>query len=53
MPWPEGSPSARSLPKLKLDIDYITHWAARLDQSIGSDEVTERVTRALAEAKRR
>ena len=42
-----------SVPKLKLDIGYIESWAGQLDQSIGSDEVTERVRRALAQARRR
>ena len=42
-----------SLPKLKLDVSYIKDWAERLDQSLGSDEVTERVQQALAKAKRR
>jgi len=42
-----------SIPKLKLDIGYIESWAGQLDQSIGSDEVTERVRRALAQARRR
>ena len=42
-----------SLTKLQLDVSYIEHWAERLDQSIGSDEVTERVKQALAKARRR
>lgn len=42
-----------SLPKLSLDVGYVESWAARLDGSIGSDEVTERVRRALAAARRR
>ncbi len=45
--------SLASLGQLKLDLGYIEEWAARLDQSIGSDEVTERVRQALAKAKRR
>jgi predicted nucleotidyltransferase len=45
--------SLASLRRLKLDIGYIEAWAARLDQSIGSNEVTERVKRALAKARRR
>jgi hypothetical protein len=45
--------SLASLPDLKLDLGYIEQWAARLDQSIGTDEVTERVRQALAKAKRR
>jgi hypothetical protein len=30
-----------------IDIPYVERWAKRLDDSIGSDEVTERVQRAL------
>ena len=41
-----------SVPKLKLNVSYIEDWARQLDQSIGSDEVSERVRRALAQAKR-
>lgn len=45
--------SLASLRELKLDLVYIEDWAARLDQSIGTDEVTGRVRQALAKAKRR
>jgi hypothetical protein len=41
-----------SVPTLELDVDYIMSWAGRLDQSIGTNEVTERVTQALAKARR-
>jgi len=41
-----------SVPRLKLDLGYIRDWARRLDESIGSDEVTTRVNQALAKAKR-
>ncbi|MBN1611957.1 MAG: nucleotidyltransferase [Polyangiaceae bacterium] len=42
-----------SAPRLQLDLDYIQHWAERLDRSIGSEEVTGRVKQALAKAHRR
>ena len=42
--------SLASLPKLRLDLDYIQSWARRLDESIGGDEVTERVQAALSKA---
>lgn len=45
--------SLASNPRLKLDLGYIKDWAGRLDQSIGTDEVTERVRQALAKAKPR
>lgn len=34
--------------KPKLDFDYIEQWARALDSSIGTDEVSERVHKALA-----
>jgi hypothetical protein len=37
-------------PRARLDLDYIDDWSKRLDQSIGGDEVGERVRRALADA---
>jgi predicted nucleotidyltransferase len=43
--------SLASLPKLGLDVSYIRDWATKLDQSIGGDEVSDRVTRALERAK--
>jgi hypothetical protein len=39
------------LPGLELNLRHIREWASRLDQSIGSDEVTNRVNQALAKAK--
>ena len=30
-----------------LDLDYVRDWAAKLDESIGSDEVTRRFERAV------
>lgn len=33
----------------KLDVEYIRRWAKQLDESIGGDEVSERVERALAQ----
>jgi predicted nucleotidyltransferase len=42
-----------SVKRLSLDAEYIERWAKLLDESIGSDEVSERVTRALDEGKRR
>ena len=41
-----------SVGKLALDVDYIEGWAERLDRSIGTHEVTERVKEALARANR-
>ena len=37
----------------KLDKPYIDKWATSLDESIGSDEVTERIRRAQQQAQRR
>jgi len=37
---------------IKLDLDYVRSWAKQLDDSIGGDEVSERVERALAQAAR-
>ena len=37
----------------KLDTAYIQKWAKSLDESIGSDEVTERIKRAQQQAQRR
>lgn len=37
----------------KLDKSYIEKWARSLDESIGSDEVTERIKRAQQQAQRR
>jgi predicted nucleotidyltransferase len=34
--------------KIKLDLDYVVEWARTLDASIGSDEVSERIHKALA-----
>ncbi len=36
-------------PGASLDLDYVLSWARRLDESIGSDEVTERIRRALTD----
>lgn len=33
--------------RIAVDVPYIQKWARMLDESIGSDEVTERVHRAL------
>jgi hypothetical protein len=44
--------SLASLPRLPLDLDYVHDWARRLDQSIGTDEVSQRVREALRQAKR-
>jgi hypothetical protein len=43
---------AASLPRLRIDVDYVRKWAERLDQSIGSDEVSSRVRECLSRAKR-
>jgi hypothetical protein len=40
-----------SLPGLGLDLEYIQEWAKRLDASMGSDEVSERIRNALAQAR--
>jgi hypothetical protein len=45
--------SLASLPRLSLDLGYVNEWARRLDQSIGSDEVSQRVRDALRLAKGR
>jgi hypothetical protein len=34
--------------KAKLDLGYVEEWARTLDASIGTDEVSERVHKALA-----
>jgi hypothetical protein len=34
-------------PGQSIDLDYVRSWAAALDRSIGGDEVTERLARAL------
>jgi hypothetical protein len=34
--------------KAKLDLGYVEEWARTLDASIGTDEVSERVRKALA-----
>jgi hypothetical protein len=43
--------SLAALPKLRLDRKYIDGWAKRLDESIGTDEVSDRVRAAFEEAK--
>lgn len=35
----------------KLDVPYIQQWARRLDESLGGNEVTERVEKALKQSK--
>ena len=35
----------------KLDLKYVEGWAKKLDESIGGDDVSERVHRAVAAAK--
>lgn len=37
----------------KLDVPYIRRWATQLDESIGGNEVSERLERALAQKKPR
>jgi predicted nucleotidyltransferase len=44
--------SLASLPRLRIDFDYVRKWAEQLDQSIGSDEVSARVRNALSRTKR-
>jgi hypothetical protein len=44
--------SLASLPRLRIDFDYVRQWAERLDRSIGSDEVTSRVRKSVGRAKR-
>lgn len=44
--------SLASLPKLALDLEHVRKWAKRLDESVGTDEVSARVDRALTAAKR-
>ncbi|MBN2576458.1 MAG: nucleotidyltransferase [Deltaproteobacteria bacterium] len=44
--------SLASLPRLRIDFDYVRKWAERLDRSIGSDEVSGRVRESLARAQR-
>jgi hypothetical protein len=34
--------------KSTLDLDYVEQWARTLDASIGTDEVSERVHKAMA-----
>lgn len=41
-----------SLPRLRLDLEYVREWAKRLDLSIGGSEVSERVAEALSRAGR-
>jgi len=45
--------SLASLPALRLDLPYIEQWAKRLDQSIGGNDVSERVSKALTSARLR
>lgn len=40
------------LTEADIDADYLRSWASQLDASIGSDEVSERLNRALSEARR-
>lgn len=37
----------------KLDVAYVLDWAKQLDRSIGGDDVSDRVTRALVAAERK
>jgi hypothetical protein len=39
-----------ALPAKDLDLDYLRAWAGRLDQSIGGDEVSERLESAIRKA---
>jgi predicted nucleotidyltransferase len=39
-------------PRADLDLRYIEHWAARLDESIGGNDVTLRVAQALERAEK-
>jgi hypothetical protein len=41
--------SLSSVVGVELDIAYIRRWAKRLDESIGGDDVSERIERALAQ----
>jgi predicted nucleotidyltransferase len=41
-----------AVPGRKIDLARVTRWAARLDESIGSDEVSGRLARATAIARR-
>jgi hypothetical protein len=43
--------SLASVPGLNLDLSYIEDWARKLDQSIGGNEVSERVRKALVIAR--
>lgn len=43
--------SLARLPRIRLDVAYIERWAKTLDESSGGNEVSERVRRALREAK--
>ncbi len=44
--------SLASLPRLRINLAYVHEWAKRLDASIGSTEVSDRVGRSLRCAKR-
>lgn len=44
--------SLASLPRLRINFDYVREWAGRLDASIGGDEVSSRVQESLSKAKR-
>jgi MoxR-like ATPase len=43
--------SLAALPQLGLNLDYIREWAKKLDGSVGSEDVSERVRRALESAR--
>lgn len=45
---PSGSSSSASASS-DFDLEYVRGWTHRLDESIGSDEVSERLERALGE----
>jgi predicted nucleotidyltransferase len=44
--------SLASLPRLPIDLGYVREWARRLDGSIGTSEVSDRVEQSLRRAKR-
>jgi predicted nucleotidyltransferase len=44
--------SLASLPRLRIDFAYVREWAKRLDSSLGSSEVSDRVEASLVRPKR-
>jgi len=43
----------RRRPRQAIDLDSVASWAEKLDESIGTDEVSVRLARALAISRRR